>query len=384
MKSLNRITSSMPSSGIRKIMVLSSEIKDCIHLEVGQPDFRTPEHILEAVAKAAHDGHTRYTAGNGIIELREAIVKKLEKKNGIKVGTENIVVSPGAVCSIFTSLLALVEPGDEVLLSDPCWPNYTMQMGCLGAEAIRYPLIPEKDFRIDFDALEDLVTQKTKVMIINSPNNPTGTVLPKEDMKKAVEFALEYDLYLISDEVYEEIIFEGKHASSAHFDEDGRVITVFGFSKTYAVTGLRVGYAVASEELAKLITKLQEPVVSCPSSISQKACIAALEGPQNMVTEMVKAYKERRDAVVDILKKKGLYLYSPKGAFYILIDISSTGIPSDDFALELLDKKVAVAPGKTFGDTTDGFVRVSLATEKEYLVKGVTILCDTINKLAKK
>ena len=381
MKQFNRFTSSMPSSGIRKIMVLSQDIEDCIHLEVGQPDFRTPEHILDAAAKTAHEGFTQYTPGAGIPELREAIAVKVGKNNGFEVGPQNIVVSPGAVCSIISTLLALVEPGDEVLVSDPAWPNYMMQMACIGATALRYPLDSSRGFQIDFDALEDLVTPKTKVMIINTPGNPTGAVFIRKIIEQIVDFVRKHDIFLISDEVYEDIIFEGEHTSAGLFNDDGRIISVFGFSKTYAVTGLRVGYVVCEENIAKLITKLQEPLVSCACGISQKACLAALEGPQEPVFEMVNAYKERRDVVIEILRKNDLYLYTPSGAFYILIDISLTGMNSTDFALELLrEEKVAVAPGETFGKNADSFVRVCFATEMDKLVDGITVLCKRINE----
>ena len=384
MAQFNRFTSSMPSSGIRKIMVLSQDVEDCIHLEVGQPDFDTPRHILDAAAKAANEGFTRYTPGAGIPVLREAIAKKVNEKNGIAAGPQNIVVSPGAVTSVMSTLMALVEPGDEVLVPDPGWPNYMMQMTCISAEGVRYPLIPEKGFQIDFDALERLVTPKTKAMLINTPGNPTGAVFPKEALERIVDFVKRHDLFLISDEVYEDILYDGKHVSAGLFNDDGRIAVIFGFSKTYAVTGLRIGYTVCEESMAQLITKLQEPLVSCACGISQKACVAALEGPQEPVYEMVREYKKRRDAVVEILREKGRFLYQPGGAFYILVDISCTGMNSMDFTLKLFeDTKVAVAPGETFGESTSNFVRICFATDTEKLIEGVNILCDRINSYRK-
>lgn len=381
MKPFNHLTSSMPSSGIRKIMGLSQDVPGCIHLEVGQPDFNTPEHVLEAASKAALDGFTRYTPSAGIPELREAIARKVTEKNGFPISPNQVVVSPGAVCSLYTTLLALVEAGDEVLIPDPGWPNYMMQISCLAAAGVRYPLDSSRGFQIDFDALEKLVTPKTKLLMINTPGNPTGAVYPPETIRKIVEFARRHDIFVVSDEVYEEILFDGAHTSTGLYDEDGRVVTVFGFSKTYAVTGMRVGYTVThNEKLVHLITKLQEPVVSCASGISQKACLAALEGPQEPFAEMVRVYKSRRDKVVDILRAKGLYRYTPSGAFYILIDISNTGMNSTDFAVDLLKtRNVAVAPGDTFGTTVDSFVRVCFATDTDQLVEGVNILCDRIN-----
>ena len=380
MKSFNQLTSTMQSSGIRKIMSLSEDVKDCIHLEVGQPDFRTPEHILDAVSQAAHDGFTTYTNSAGILELREAIAKKVTEKNGYAINPMNVVVSPGAVCSMFTTLLTLTEAGDEVLLSDPCWPNYTMQMSCIGTQAVYYPLDRDRGFQINFDILEERVTPKTKAIVINTPGNPTGAVFPRETMEKAVAFANKHDLYLISDEIYEDIIFDGCHTSAGLFDDDGRVVSIYGFSKSYAAMGLRVGYAVCDEKIARILTKVQEPVVSCASSISQKACVAALNGSQEPVREMTRGYNERRDAVIGILKKHGLHSYTPSGAFYILIDISRTGMNSTDFAVGLLnDRKVAVAPGETFGATAESFIRVSFAIDIEKLKEGVNILCERIN-----
>jgi len=380
MARLNRFTSGMPSSGIRKIMVLSQDVEDCIHLEVGQPDFRTPSHILEAAARAAEEGFTRYTPGAGIPELREAIARKVTEKNGFAVGPENVVVSPGAVCSVISSLLAMAEPGDEVLIPEPGWPNYMMQMSCIGCRGVRYPLDPARGFQIDFDTLETLVTPRTKVLLINTPGNPTGALFPRDTMERIVDFVRRHDLFLLSDEVYEDIVYEGEHTSAGLFNDDGRIAVVFGFSKSYAVTGLRVGYTVCGEEMARLVTKLQEPLVSCASGISQKACLAALEGPQEPVREMVREYRKRRDAVIEILRENDLYLYTPGGAFYILIDISCTGMSSMDFAVQLFnDTRVAVAPGETFGDSTRSFVRICFAADTEKLVKGVKILCERIN-----
>ncbi|MCD6308465.1 MAG: pyridoxal phosphate-dependent aminotransferase [Candidatus Latescibacteria bacterium] len=384
MAELNRITASMPSSGIRKIMTLSQDVEDCIHLEVGQPDFRTPEHILVAAAQAARDGFTRYTPGAGIPELREAIARKVTEKNGFPVKAGNIVVSPGAVTSVATTLLALAEPGDEVLVPDPGWPNYMMQMTCIGATGVRYSLDSAHGFQIDFDELEKRVTPKTKVLMTTTPGNPTGAVLPRGAMENLAEFCRRHDIFLLSDEVYEDIVFDTAHTSAGLFNYDGRIATVFGFSKTYAVTGLRVGYVVCGEKMAALVTKLQEPFVSCACGISQKACLAAIEGPQEPVYEMVKIYRERRDAVVKILRENGLYRYTPQGAFYILIDISATGMDSDEFAVELLkDRNVAVAPGGTFGPNTESFIRICFATDTDRLIEGVTILCDWINERRK-
>lgn len=375
----------LPSSGIRKIMVLSADIPGCVHLEVGQPDFPTPAHILKAASDAALAGFTRYTPGAGIQELREAIAEKVTRKNGFRAGPENVVVSPGAVASIITVLRAVVVEGDEVLVPDPGWPNYLMQVACIGAVAVCYPLDPATGFQPDFDALEKLATAKTKVIIINTPANPTGAVFSAETMKKIVDFARRHDIYVVSDEVYEDIIFGGRHISAGIFDTDGRTFSIFGFSKPYAATGLRIGCVVCEKNLADLITKLQEPFFSCACGISQKAYLAALTGPQECVGEMVEEYKKRRDEVVRILKERGFYLYTPQGAFYILIDISASGLGSEEFTLKLLhERKVAVAPGETFGSVSSSFIRVSLAASLDDLTRGIGRICDLVDELAGK
>ena len=381
MRPFNRYVSATPESGIQKIFELSQGMKGVIHLEVGQPDFRTPENILDAIVRAGKEGFTKYTAAAGIPELREAIARKVTEKNGFSAEAANVVVSPGAVASIMSTLVATAEPGDDILVPDPAWPNYIMQVACLGCRAVRYPLVPSEGFQIDFDRLDTLVTPKTKVLIINTPGNPTGAVFTRDAIRKIVEFARCHDLFIISDEVYEEIVFEGEHVSTGLFNEDGRIASVFAFSKTYAVPGLRIGYAVCEKKMAALVEKLQTPLVTCPTSVSQKACLAALSGPQEPVREMASEYRKRRDAVVEILKNKGHYLYTPSGAFYILIDITDAGMDSEEFALELLrEKKVAVAPGNTFGDTTRSFIRVSFTTDIDSLTEGMNILCDWIDE----
>lgn len=379
MKGFNRNTATMPKSGIRLIFEKSITMKDVIHLEVGQPDFRAPEHVLEAVSKAAKDGFTQYTSGAGMPSLTEAIARKVCERNGLEAAQENIVVSPGGVCSMYSALLALVAPGEEIMLPDPTWPNYIMQVACLGAKAVRYPLDPARGFQVDFDALEDLAGPNTKVIVVNSPGNPTGAVFSREDIERLVDFARRKDLYLISDEVYEDIVFEGEHVSAGRFDDEGRVVSVFSFSKSYAVTGLRIGYSVAEHDLAQLIFKIQEPLVTSAASTSQAGCLAALTGPQDAVAMMTAAYRQRRDAVIEVLKRYGLYTYTPNGAFYILIDASKSRKPSEEFAMELLERDgVAVAPGETFGSRAASYVRVCFAVDIEQLVRGVEILCQRI------
>ncbi len=379
---MSRNPQGMRRSGIRMIMDLSAEVPDAIHLEVGQPDFDTPAHIVEAGCRAAKEGFTRYTPNAGLLSLREAIVEKLRERNGIEATVDQVVVTPGAVTAIATALLAIAEPGEEVLLPDPAWPNYEMMALSIGAVPVRYPLDPERGFLPDFEGMERAISERTKALMVNSPCNPTGAVFPEDVVRGLVEFTERHDLYLISDEVYEDIVFEGEHISPARFDRDGRVVSVFGFSKTYAMTGWRLGYAVASEAVARVVAKLQEPFVSCASAISQKAGEAALRGDQSCVAEMREAYRRRRDLAVGLFREYEVAVHEPKGAFYMLVDVASSGLDSYTFARRLLEEeKVAVAPGATFGPRGEGYVRISLATAEEQLLEGVRRLCRFLGQV---
>jgi aspartate/methionine/tyrosine aminotransferase len=369
----------MRRSGIREVMDLAANMTDVIHLEVGEPDFPTPAHIVEAAAAAARDGFTRYTPNPGLVSLREIITAKLATLNGLNVGVDSIIVTPGAVAGVASAMIALVEPGEQVLLPDPGWPNYRMQAEMIGAQPIGYPLLPETGFLPDFDAMERLISPRTKLIVVNSPSNPTGCVWPKRTLADMLAFAQRHDLYLLSDEVYEAIVFEGEHHSPAADDSDGRVISIFGFSKTYAMTGWRLGYVVAPLELASVIAKLQEPLVSCASAVSQKAAEAALTGPQDVVAQMCHAYRQRRDACLNVLKSMDQYSYTPQGAFYLMMDVAA--LDHDSYAAArkvLLEEGVATAPGATFGKVAESYLRVSLAAEVEQLLEGVSRICRRV------
>jgi aspartate/methionine/tyrosine aminotransferase len=384
MKPLAKNPSTMQPSGIRVIMDLASNIPDVIHLEVGEPDFPTPRHIVEGVVKAAREGYTKYTPSAGFASLRELVAKKLYESNGIRATLENVTVTAGAVCGVATSIFALVDPGEEVLIPDPAWPNYRMIVHTAGAIPRGYPLHEQRGFLPDLYELERMITDRTKAIIVNTPSNPTGAVFPRELADDLVKFASKHDLYILSDEVYEKFIFEGEHVSPAIFDVDGRVISVFGFSKTYAMTGWRIGYVVAPTEISSVITKLQQPFVSCACSVSQKAAEVALSGPQGCVEAMREAYRKRRDMAVEIMEAYGLPCYIPQGAFYLWVNISGIGMDSYAFAKALLrDQKVAVAPGGAFGKTGDRYVRVSLAADKASIAQGLEKLCGYIEEAKK-
>jgi aspartate/methionine/tyrosine aminotransferase len=372
----------MRRSGIREVLDLAVTRPDVVHLEIGEPDFPTPPHVIEAAARAAAEGYTKYTVNRGLPSLREAIRAKLAERNGIRADLEQIVVTAGGGNAMMEALLALVEPGEAILIPDPAWPNYEMMAAALNAVSLRYPLERAADFQPDLDALATLARDpKAKVLLINSPSNPAGAVWPRQTIEAVLEIARANDLYLLSDEVYEEIVFEGEHFSPAALDDEGRIVTVFSASKTYAMTGWRVGYIVAAPELADLIAKVQEPVISCPAAVAQKAFEAALTGPQECVAEMREAYRRRRDVTVPALRNHGLLVTEPRGAFYIFADVSRATHDTTAFARWLvLERGVAVAPGETFGPKASGLVRLSLAASTETLDEGLARLAGAVEQ----
>ena len=372
---------SMRRSGIRELMDMAAAIPDVIHLEVGEPDFPTPPHIVEAAVSAARAGFTHYTPNAGLPELRATIAEAIAAAHARAVAPEQVVVTSGSVCGLMTSLMALVEPGDEVLIPDPGWPNYEMMVRTIGAEPVHYRLDAARAYEPDLDALAQRVSPRTKVILVNSPSNPTGAVFGRETARSLVEWAAAHDLYVVSDEVYEKLVFDTEHHSLGQWDADGRVVCVYSFSKTYAMTGWRVGYVVAPPAIAEVVTKVQEPVVSCASAVSQKAAEAALTGPQTCVEHMRDAYRARRDVALTILGRAGLTTSVPRGAFYMLVDVSRVTLDSYAFAYDLLrEQRVAVAPGETFGPAGRGLVRVSLATDQAVLEDGVRRLVTMVSR----
>ena len=382
MQPVSSSVKNMRRSGIREIMDLAQRMPDVVHLEVGEPGFPTPEHIVQAAQRAMEEGFTKYTPNAGLLSLREQIVVKLATVNGLEASVENVVVTTGAVGGLATALMAILEPGEEVLIPDPGWPNFEMMVICSHGIPRYYPLSQENGFWPRIELLEDVVTPACKAIIVNSPSNPTGAVFPAELVEALVDFAVRHDLYLVADEVYEQLVFGAEHVSPGIFDLDGRVVGVHSFSKTYAMTGWRVGYAVAAQSVSGYIAKLQEPFFSCASSVSQKAAEAALLGSQDCVAEMRKQYQEHRDLATRLLTDAGLAFVEPEGTFYTLVDISPFNTESYVFAKRLLqDAGVAVAPGRTFGPSGDGYIRVSLAPTAGEIREGLTRLASFVGKL---
>ena len=347
---------------------------DVIRLEVGEPSFTTPSHVIEAAARAARQGHTGYGPNGGLPSLRELLSEKLQRVNAIEASLDQIVVTPGAMNALYSVYLALLEPGDEVLLPTPGFPNMDEMVRLLGGRPVFYPLAADEGFLPDAAALDGLVTPSTKILFVNTPSNPTGAVYPASLMEDLVELAARHDLWLLCDEVYDEMVLTPGcvHTAAAPFDTDGRVITVCSFSKVYAMTGWRVGYAVAPAAVADVLRTLQEPQVSCPSTISQKAAEAALTGPRAPYEAMLQAYRRRRAAALEAAATAGLRAVAPDGTLYMLVDVSGAGLDDLDFALSLLGAHaVSVAPGSVFGPAGSGWARISLAAEEDRITEGL-------------
>jgi aspartate aminotransferase len=377
------IASSMPVSRIREIMELAWGDPEAIHLEVGEPDFPTPEHVVEAAYEAAQAGLTRYAPNAGLPELREALADKVTRRNGYEARPDQVVVTQGGIQALYLVLRALLEPGDEVLLPDPAWPNFRMIAHLLGARVLLYPLVAEGGFLPRLEDLERLVTPRTRAILINSPSNPLGTVFPRELVETLLAFARRRGLWFISDEVYDEIVFDDVFVSAGSVaDPSDRLVSIYSFSKVYAMTGWRVGYLVAPSDMAKLLTGMQEPIISCVNTPAQMAALSAVTGPQDVVRKMRESYRVRRDELLGILDRGGLPSSQPSGAFYVWADVSEAGMPSMDLARSLIEREhVAVAPGSAFGELGEGYVRLSLASSREDLLDGASRLVRFVHLL---
>ena len=362
----------MPRSGIREVMDAAWRTPGAIVLAVGDPNFPTPPHVVDAADAAARAGKTGYVSNAGISELREALAEKIRARNGYDVTADDIVVTNGGVEGIFAALAAVLDPGDGILLPDPGWPNFAMTATMLRARILSYPLVAENGFLPAIADLERLCDAGTKAVLLNSPSNPLGAVIDRARMREIAAFAEARNLWIVSDECYDETVFDDRFVSAAAAGDPQRTIAIYTFSKTYAMTGWRVGYVAAPARAVAQIAKLQEPLISCVNAPAQHAALAALTGPQDVVAQMVSAYRERRDEACRRLAAAGVPALPPSGAFYVWADVRASGLSSRDFAFALLrERNVAVAPGTAFGPNGEGFVRISLATEPSALYEGI-------------
>jgi len=366
-------------SGIRSMASLAAAIPGAIRLDVGEPNFSTPAAIAEAGRRAIASGPMGYTPTAGRPSLLAAIQDKLARVNGYRVGPESITCAAGGVGAIAAAFAAILEPGDEVLLPDPGWPNYSMMLPWTHACGVPYPCRPEDGFLPDPDRVADLIGPRTRLLVLNSPNNPTGAVYPRPLLEALGALAERCGLWLLSDECYDQVIFEGVPQSPSAWLDPERVVSVYTFSKTYAMTGWRLGYAAGPARLVDTMVKVLESNSSCTSAVAQHAAEAALLGSQDVVATMVAAYQRRRDLAVRILTEAELCLTVPQGAFYIMADVAAWGGESRAFAEALLSRHaVSVVPGTAFGAVAPTTVRVSLASSEEDLLTGLSRLADFV------
>ena len=369
-----------PRSGIRKLMELSAAMDGpVVHCEVGEPQFETPAHIVEAACQALRDGYTKYNPNAGLTELREAVARSKSKDYGVPLTKDNIMIGIGGVEILQAVMRAFMDPGDEILMPDPNWPNYIGICATYHLTPVYYHLLPENQFCPDMDELESLVTPKTKMILVNSPSNPLGVVFSKEVMTALARFAEKHDIILLSDEAYEKMVFNGQMFSPIMLGISKNVIAAHTLSKTYSMTGWRVGYMVAHEDFVNDMFKMQENYISCVPTALQKAAVTALDGPQDCVAMMRDAYKAHRDVVANILKPAGIQFFMPDGAFYMWVNVEAED--SDEFCVDFLMKeRVAVAPGSTFGPSGQGWIRISLASSAEDLEQCATRLVRYLGK----
>ncbi len=353
---------------------LEAQGRHVIHLEIGEPDFPTPPHIVEAAKQALDEGWAHYGPTQGYPELREAVAEYICRSRGIRVGPEHVSIVPGGKPIIFFAILALVEPGDEVVYPNPGFPIYESMIRFMGAVPVPMPLIEERGFSVDLDRLRDSLNDRTRMVILNSPHNPTGGVIPRQDMEAIADMVRERDLMVFSDEMYSEIWYDQPPVSIAAFPGmQEKTILLDGFSKTYAMTGWRMGYGVMPTWLVEAVTKLMVNSNSCTASFTQRAGIAALRGPQDATRRMVAEFRRRRDAFCDGLNGlPGFRCARPGGAFYAYANIQGTGQTSKDLAGALLDEAgVACVEGTSFGDYGEGYIRFSYANSYENLTEAV-------------
>ncbi len=380
---LNKIVTEIKPSGIRKFFDIVSEMKDAISLGVGEPDFETPWHIREEGIYSLEKGRTFYTSNAGLAELKEEICHYLKRRFCLEYNpAKETLVTIGGSEAIDIGLRAMLDPGDEVLIPQPSYVSYLPCVTLAGGVPVVIELKAENEFKLTKQEVLDAVTEKTKVLIMPFPNNPTGSIMTREELKEIVDVVIEKDLFVISDEIYSELTYGGNHVSIAEFPGmKERTIVINGFSKSYAMTGWRLGYAAGPERIITQMVKIHQFAIMCAPTTSQYAAVEALRNGDEDVQMMRGEYDKRRRYLVNALREMGLACFEPRGAFYVFPDIRSTGMTSDEFANRLLqEEKVAVVPGTAFGDCGEGFLRISYA----YSIENLKMALERISKFVKK
>ena len=374
-------------SGIRKFFDIANKIEDCISLGVGEPDFDTPWHITEEGIYSLEQGRTFYTSNQGMPELREEISKWNKRKYNLDYSPEEIIVTCGGSEAIDIALRATINPGDEVIILEPNYVCYEPDIILAGGVPVKIQLKNENEFRLTPEELESVITPKTKILLMNYPNNPTGAIMTKEDLEKIASVVIKHDLLVITDEIYSELTYVGKHFSIGSLPNmRERTITINGFSKTFAMTGWRLGYVMGPKAIIDQVKKIHQYVVMSAPTISQYAGLEALRNGDEDIEKMKKEYDKRRKYLLKEFSRLGLPCFEPRGAFYIFPDIRKYGMSSEEFATELLSKEhVVVVPGTAFGESGEGFVRISYAYSLDALKEAIRRIeifvkqCKTLN-----
>ncbi|MCX7625761.1 MAG: aminotransferase class I/II-fold pyridoxal phosphate-dependent enzyme [Candidatus Sumerlaeaceae bacterium] len=378
-----RRVAELPPSGIRKFFDLVLATEGVVSLGVGEPDFTTPRAVRDEAISILELGKTSYTSNFGLRELRVELAQWLERQYGLRYDPDTeILITVGGSEALDVALRALLEPGDEVLVLEPCFVSYAPLVVLAGGTPRYVPTYQEEGFRVNFDRLREAVTPRTKAVVVNYPNNPTGATLREDDLRKLLAFATEYDLIILSDEIYAELTYEGRHCSlGALPDAKERTLLVSGFSKAFAMTGWWLGYLCGPSEMISAMLKIHQYAIMCAPTISQYAAIVALRGCEADVAAMREEYRRRRDFIVKAFNEIGLRTLLPEGAFYVFANIRDTGLNSEEFCTQLLQsQKVAIVPGTAFGPSGEGFVRASYAASLERLEKAVEGIARFLKK----
>ncbi|UBF30695.1 pyridoxal phosphate-dependent aminotransferase (plasmid) [Kovacikia minuta CCNUW1] len=381
---MNRLGTESAFEVFARAKELEAQGKSVVHLEIGQPDFPTPVNICNAAFQAMKDGYTGYAPAAGILEFREVIAQQIAQTRGVRVHPDEVAVTPGAKPILFFTILALVDAGDEVIYPNPGFPIYESVIRFAGAKAVPLPLLEEVDFRFRMDDLIDAISDRTQLLILNSPQNPTGGLLTAEDLEEIAYLANKHNFYVLSDEIYSRILYEGKHQSIISFPGmKERTILLDGHSKTYAMTGWRLGYSIAPQPITEQIVRLMINSNSCTCSFTQIAGMEALLGSQDAVDRMVAEFRQRRDAIVNGLNAiAGIDCLKPTGAFYVFPNVTKLSLPCDAFANYLLTEAgVAVLSGTAFGEFGKGYLRLSYANSLENIQEALKRIQIAVDKL---